>query len=88
MKCDNCKKEDPWLEVIGKNFVCKRCIQKHKEMGLVYRTHINTFHFLLRKIRPESYNDYMMITRKQIESLADLKKAGIKLPTTNVVHLE
>jgi hypothetical protein len=88
MKCDNCKREDPWLEVIGSNIICKRCIQKHKEMGLIYRTHIDTFHFLLRKIQPKNYEEFMKITRKQIESLANLKKVGIKFPTTNVVELE
>lgn len=88
MKCDNCKKEDPWLEVIGKDIICKKCIQKHREMGLVYRTHIDTFHFLLRKLQPQNYEEYMNTTRKQIEEVADLRKAGIKFPTTNVVELE
>jgi hypothetical protein len=88
MKCDNCKKEDPWLEIIGPNFICKRCVKKHKEMGLVYRTHIDTFHFLLRHIKPKDYTEYLNITRKQIEGIADLKKAGIKFPTTNVVTLD
>jgi hypothetical protein len=88
MKCDNCKKEDPWLEIIGKNFICKKCCQKHKEMGVVYRTHTETFQFLLRKIKPEDYQEYLKITRKQIEELADLKKAGIRFPTTNVVRLD
>ncbi|MCK5283842.1 MAG: hypothetical protein KAK00_10675 [Nanoarchaeota archaeon] len=88
MKCDNCKKEDQWLEIIGKNFICKRCVRKHKEMGLVYRTHIETFHFLIRNIKPEDYEAYMKITRKQIEELADLKKAGVKFRTTNIVELE
>lgn len=88
MRCDNCKKEDSWLEIIGSNFICKKCIQKHKEMGLVYRTHIETFHFLIRKIQPKDFQEYLKITRKQIESLADLKKAGVKFRTTNVVELE
>ena len=77
MRCDNCKKEDQWLEIIGTNFICKKCVQKHKEMGLVYRTHIDTFHFLLRHLKPINYEDYMQINRKQIEDTADLKKAGI-----------
>ncbi len=88
MKCDNCKTEDPWLEIIGKHFICKKCVQKHKEMGIIYRTHIDTFHFLLRKFKPASYEDYLKITRKQIEDTADLKKSGIKLATTNVVRLD
>jgi hypothetical protein len=88
MQCDNCKKEGPWLEIIGKSFICGKCVQKHKEMGLVYRTHIDTFQFLLRKLKPADYAAYMQITRKQIEKLADLKKAGITFKTTNVVELE
>jgi hypothetical protein len=88
MNCDHCKREDAWLEIIGKSLICKKCIQKHKEMGLVYRTHIDTFQFLLRKLHPQDYAGYMNITRKDIEKLADLKKAGIKLPTTNIVRLD
>ena len=88
MKCDNCKTEDSWLEIIGKNFICKKCVSKHKEMGLVYRTHIDTFHFLIRNLKPEDYEAYMTITRQQIEKKANLKKAGIKLPTTNVVSID
>ena len=88
MNCDICKKEDPWLEMIGASIVCKRCVQKHREMGLVFRTHTDTFHFLLRKLQPKNYEEFMKITRRQIEELADLKKAGIKFKTTNVVELE
>jgi hypothetical protein len=88
MKCTNCKKEDPWLEMIGSDFICKKCINKHKIMGLVFRTHADTFHFLLRKLTPKDYLDFMTITRKQVESLVNLKKYGIFLKTTNVVELE
>ena len=88
MKCDHCKKEDPWLEIIGANFICKKCLQKNKEMGLVYRTHIDTFHFLLRHIKPKDYDEFLKISRAQIEKLADLRKAGIKFPTTNVVRID
>lgn len=88
MKCTNCKKEDPWLEIIGPDFICKKCINKHKIMGLIFRTHIDTFHFLLRKIQPKNYQEFMDITRKQVEKLVNLKKYGIFLKTTNVVELE
>jgi hypothetical protein len=88
MKCDNCKKEDPWLEIIGSNFICKRCCQKHKEMGLVYRTHIDTFHFLIRRLKPVNYAEFLNISREQIEKTADLKKAGVKFKTTNVVRID
>lgn len=87
MKCDNCKKEEAWLEIIGKDLVCRKCTQVHREMGLIYRTHIETFRFLLRKLQPSDYKEYMKITRKQIEELADLKKAGVKFRTTNVIEL-
>ena len=88
MKCSNCKKEDSWLEVMGNDMICKKCINKHKIMGLIYRTHIDTFHFLIRKIAPKNYEEFMAITRKGIEKLVNLKKYGIFLKTTNVVELE
>jgi len=88
MKCSSCKKEDPWLEMIGSDFICKKCINKHKIMGLIFRTHIDTFHFLIRKIKPINYQEFMTITRKQIENLVNLKKYGIFLKTTNVVEIK
>jgi len=88
MKCTNCKKEDPWLEIMGVDFICKKCINKNKLMGLIFRTHIDTFHFLLRKIEPKNYDEFMKIDRKAIEKLVNLKKYGIFLKTTNVVELE
>ncbi|MEA2037221.1 MAG: hypothetical protein U9O94_06935 [Nanoarchaeota archaeon] len=88
MKCSNCSKEDPWLEIIGGDFICKKCINKHKIMGLVYRTHVDTFQFLIRKLAPKNYTEFMEATRKDIEKLVNLKKYGIFLKTTNVVELE
>jgi len=88
MKCTNCRKEDQWLEIIGSDLICKRCINKNKIMGLIFRTHIDTFHFLLRKIQPKNYQEFIDITRKQVEKLVNLKKYGIFLKTTNVVELE
>ena len=88
MKCTSCKKEEQWLEIIGSDLICRKCICRNKIMGLVYRTHIDTFHFLLRKIIPKTYAEFMAIDRKKVESLVNLKKYGIFLKTTNVVELE
>ncbi len=88
MKCTNCKKEDQWLEMIGADFICKKCINKHKLMGLIFRTHADTFHFLIRRLAPKNYGEFMDITRKQAEDLVSLKKYGIFLKTTNVVEIE
>ena len=88
MQCSNCKKEDAWLEIIGTDFICKKCINKHKLMGLVYRTHINTFNILLKQLKPNNYQEFMNITRKQVEGVVNLKKYGIFLKTTNIVELE
>jgi len=88
MQCSNCKKEDPWLEVIGSDIICRKCVNKHKIMGLVYRTHINTFHVLIKNLNPANYAEFMKITRQQVESKVNLKKYGIFLKTTNVVELE
>lgn len=88
MKCTNCKKENQWLEVIGSDLICKKCVNKHKIMGLIFRTHIDTFHFLLRKLTPKDYEEFMGVTRKQVENLVNLKKYGIFLKTTNVIEIE
>ncbi|HLC96241.1 MAG TPA: hypothetical protein VJH97_02875 [Candidatus Nanoarchaeia archaeon] len=88
MNCSHCNKEDRWLEVIGKDFICKKCLNKNKIMGQVYRTHMNTFQFLIRKINPADYAAFLAITRLQVEKFADLKKQGISLKTTNVVELK
>ena len=64
MKCNSCKKEDQWLEGIGGDFICKKCIHKNKIMGLVYKTHIDTFNFLVRQLKPSNYEEFMKITRK------------------------
>jgi hypothetical protein len=88
MQCDVCKKQQSWLEVIGKNIVCHDCLRQNKDMALVLRTHKDTFAFLLRKMTIKSFEEYLKITRKDIEKLADLKRAGIKFKTTNVVTLE
>ena len=88
MKCDNCGKEEQWLEIIGSQFICKRCISKHKIMGLIFRTHIDTFRTILKKAKVKSYEEMMTLTREKIESLVDLKKHKIYLKTTNIVDID
>jgi len=87
MKCDSCKKEQTWLEVVGANFICHKCINKHRLMGLVLRTHMDTFRFILRKLDIKDYEEFSNITRKDIEKIVDLKKYGINLKTTNVIEI-
>ena len=79
MKCKNCKKETQWLEIIGSDFICRRCIGKHKIMGLILRTHMDTFNFLIRNLKIKNYNELINVTREEIEKVADLKKHGIFL---------
>lgn len=88
MKCDNCDKENMFVEIIGKDMVCKTCVQKHKLMGNLFRTHINTFNFVLRKVKPEDYESYMKIERKTLDKLVNFAKIGVKIKTTNIVELE
>jgi len=70
MKCDICKKESQWLEFIGPSFVCHKCISRHKIMGLILRTHIDTFKFLLRKLNIKNYEGLMNVSQKEIEEAA------------------
>ena len=88
MECDNCRKEQTWLEMLGPHFFCHRCIQKHKILGLVFRTNTEAFKKIIKKLKPKSYEEYLAITRKQIEEIIDLRKYDIKLKTTNVVELD
>jgi len=88
MKCDNCGRESMFVEMIGSSMVCKTCIQKHKIMGNLFRTHINTFRYVLRHTKPANYEEYMKIDRKTLDKLVDFAKIGVKVNTTNVVELE
>lgn len=87
MKCTNCGKESQWLEILGSDFICKKCIMKNKVMAAVFRTHMDTFRYIIRKLKIGSYSEFMKITRKDAERVADLKKQGIFLKTTNVVEM-
>jgi len=88
MKCDHCSKKDMFLEIIGKDMICKTCVQKHRIMGNLFRTHVDTFHFVLRKLKPVDYTTYLEISRKQLDELVNFAKIGVKINTSNVVELE
>lgn len=80
MKCDNCQKEETWLEIIGTNYICHKCMQKNKDMGFLFRTNIEMFKRVMKKVKPKNYQDYMLILKEQIEkAVPDLSKFGIKL---------
>lgn len=88
MQCSNCKRESSWMEIIGSDFICQKCVQKHKIMRLIYNRHLDTFRSVLKKLNIKNYTEYMGITRKQLEEIVDFDKIGVKLKTTNVVELE
>jgi len=88
MKCDNCGNEATWMEMIGSDFICRKCVQKHKIMGLLLRTHMNSFQFALKKLKIKNYAEFMEITREQLEEIINFKKIKVKLETTNVVFLD
>ncbi len=79
MKCDNCKKETRWLEIVGPKFICHKCISKNKVLGLILRTHVDTFQFIVRKLKPKNYEELMKISKEDVEKVADLKEHGILL---------
>ena len=88
MKCDSCKKEIQWLEIIGSNFICHKCIGRNKLMGLILRTHMDLFRHVVKKLKLKDYSELLAVNRKQVEAVADLRKHGIFLKTTNVVEIE
>lgn len=88
MKCDNCKKESQWLEIVGSDFICHKCINKHKVIGFILRTHINTFKAIIKQLKIKNFQEMMKLERKDIEKSFDLKKYGIVLKTTNIVEID
>ena len=76
-----------WLETIGSQFICHKCIKKHKLMGLVLKTNATWFPRILKKLKVTNYQEFMALSRKQIESVVHLKDIGVNLKTTNVVEL-
>lgn len=77
-----------FVEMIGKDMVCKTCVQKHKIMGNLFRTHTNTFRYVLRHTKPTNYEEYMNISRKTLDKLVNFAKIGVKINTTNIVELD
>ena len=49
---------------------------------------MNTFQFVLRKLAIKNYEEFITITRKQLEGIIDFRKIGVKLDTTNVIELD
>ena len=43
-------------------------------MGLILRTHIDTFKFLLRKLNIKNYEGLMNVSQKEIEEAEDSEK--------------
>lgn len=80
MKCDNCKAESKWLEIVGKQFICHKCLAKHKLMGTILRTHQDTFTHILKKLKTKDFQEYLRITEEDIDRVAELKKHGIDKP--------
>ena len=79
MKCDNCDIESQWLESIGSEYICRKCIGKNKNIGLILKTHMDTFNFLIRNLKIKSFEELINIKREEIEKVVDLKKYGIVL---------
>ncbi len=88
MKCKNCKKESQWLEIVGSDFVCRKCIGKHKIIGLILRTHMDTFNFLVRKLKIKNYKELIEVRREEIEKVVELKKYGIFLKKEEKQNLQ
>ena len=72
MKCTVCNKESTWLEFIGSDAVCQRCVNKNSIMGNLARTHTNTFHHIIKKIKPANYEEYMKISKEDAREHGDL----------------
>lgn len=76
MKCDICSKEKQWLEVIGKNFVCHSCIQKHnKLLGNILRTHMDSFQRILKKKKVQDFEEFKQLKKEDIKEIVNISHA-------------
>ncbi len=76
MKCDICGKEKDWLEVIGKDFVCHACIQKHnKLLGAILRTHMDSFNRVIKKKKVADFEELKKLTKEDIKDVVDVSHA-------------
>lgn len=75
MKCDNCGKETPWLEVVGTEYICHKCIQKeNKLMGNILRTHMDSFVRVMKKLKIQNFEQFKSIKKEDIKGLLDISK--------------
>jgi hypothetical protein len=82
MLCDNCKKKDDWLQIVGNDFICKKCISQNRELGYILKTKKDTFEYIIKKTKVKNYKEMLNITREQIDNVIDLKEQGIVIPLT------
>ncbi|MFH0979152.1 MAG: hypothetical protein V1837_07700 [Candidatus Woesearchaeota archaeon] len=88
MLCSNCQKEYSWMEIIGSDFVCQKCVQKHPIMRLIYNRHLDTFRSVIKRLAIKNYAEFMAIKREQLEKSVNFDKIGIKLKTTNIISID
>jgi hypothetical protein len=76
MKCDICKKETQWLEVIGKDFVCHSCIQKHNKLiGAILRTHMDSFNRIMKKKKVQDFEEFKRLKKEDIKDIVNISHA-------------
>ncbi|MCF7861046.1 hypothetical protein K9M79_02285 [Candidatus Woesearchaeota archaeon] len=66
MNCNECGKESMWLESVGRNLICHKCLSKNKLIGQLVRTHIDSFHHLVKKSKITSYDKLMKLDKSDI----------------------
>lgn len=74
MKCTNCSAETTWLEVVGGDIVCRKCLNKHQSMGLALRTSADSFKFLVKKLGLKNYKEYMKVKDEDIKQFVNINK--------------
>jgi iron uptake system EfeUOB component EfeO/EfeM len=76
LKCDICKKDKPWLEVIGSDFVCHACIQKENILlGKILRTHMDSFQRILKKKKIQNFEEFKKLSKDDIKDIVNVSHA-------------
>lgn len=70
MLCDICKKDVTWINMVGKDYVCNKCIVKHTVLKEVNKSDESRLRAILRELNPKDFEEMKTYTN---ESLAQKK---------------
>jgi len=69
MKCNICNKENAWLNYIGNDIVCSKCVAKYTVLKEMRFSDEKRFSKLLRKRKIESFEQLKKLKEDELEKI-------------------